>query len=54
MRGETGGGGYCCANGIQTHPFYKTACLCAKGSGWHKLVGDYVKQITASLARPPE
>lgn len=52
MRGQGGGGD--CANVIQTRPFYNRACPCARGSGWHKLVGDYVKQMTASLARPPE
>ncbi len=54
MRGQGGGGGCCCANVIQTRPFYNRACPCARGSGWHKLVGDYVKQMPASLARPPE
>lgn len=52
MKGQ--GSGDDCANVIQTRAFYNRACPCARGSGWHKLVGDYVKQMTASLARPPE
>lgn len=42
------------ANGIQTYPFYNRACLRARGSGWYKLVDDYVKQMSASLVRPQE
>lgn len=51
---EGGGGGGCCVNGIQTYPFYNRACPCARGSGWYKLVDDYVKQMSASLVRPQE
>lgn len=49
-----GGCGRCCSNGIQTYPFYNRACPRARGSGWYKLVDDYVKQMSASLVRPQE
>lgn len=34
--------------------FYNGARPGARGSGWRKLAGDYVKQMTASLAGPLE
>lgn len=40
--------------GFKHAPVYNRHVRHARESQWYKLVGDYVKQMSASLARPTE